>query len=284
MLPPDTSAVIDFYETHPINEQQILAALDARGIAPGEVTEDILKEYDQDHYGGVEAVERLAAAAGIAAADHVLDVCSGMGGPARYLAHRFGCRVTGLDLTASRHHGAVRLTEMAGLSELVDFRLGDAMNMPFGDAVFDKVIGQEAWAHVPSKAKLIGECVRIVKPGRVIAFTDILQRNPLPPAVWERLNRGMTFTEIVTAHAYCELLEQRGCRIEECRDLSDEWTAVLQQRLRMYRGMRDQTIAKLGEAHYERYDNAYTFFVSLYADKLLGGSLIVARRMDGAAE
>jgi hypothetical protein len=53
---------------------------------------------------------------------------------------------------------------------------------------------------------------------------------------------------------------------------------VLQQRLQMYRGMRDQTIAKLGAEHYERYDNAYTFFVSLYADKLLGGSLIVARR------
>ena len=61
----------------------------------------------------------------------MLDVCSGMGGPARYLAHRLGCRVTGLDITESRYQGALRLTPLVGLDDLVDFRLGNAL----GDAV-----------------------------------------------------------------------------------------------------------------------------------------------------
>src|SRR4051794_33908297 len=99
-----------YYDGHPINEQQILEHLQRRGIPLDRVTEDELKEHDQDHYGGIAAVDALAEAAGIAAGTHVLDVCSGMGGPARYLAHRLGCRVTGLDLTRSRYESAGRLT------------------------------------------------------------------------------------------------------------------------------------------------------------------------------
>jgi ubiquinone/menaquinone biosynthesis C-methylase UbiE len=272
------NAVVDFYETHPINEQQILEALQARGIALDAISEDVLKDHDQDHYGGVEAVDRLMAAAGIRASDHVLDVCSGMGGPARYIAHRLGCRVTGLDFTESRHHGAVRLTELARLQHLVDFRHGNALEMPFADVTFDVLIGQEAWGHIPNKPQLISECVRVVKPGGTIAFTDILERNPMPADVRERLHQGMTFTELATADGYCELLKARGCEIVECRDLSDEWTAVLQKRREMYRGLKDVTIARLGVAHYERYDNAYTFFVALYEQRYLGGALVVARR------
>ena len=88
----------------------------------------------------------------------------------------------------------------------------------------------------------------------------------------------MTFTEIVTADDYCRLLRERGCAIVECRDLSAEWTEVLRQRLQMYRSLKESTIAKFGQAHFEKYDDAYRFFVSLYADGLLGGALIVARR------
>ncbi len=58
-----------------------------------------------------------------------------MGGPARYLASRLGCRVTGLDITPSRHQGAQHLTELVRLSEQVDFHLGSALEMPFEDAV-----------------------------------------------------------------------------------------------------------------------------------------------------
>jgi sarcosine/dimethylglycine N-methyltransferase len=178
-LEPSIDAVIRFYETHPINEYEILEKLRADGVDLDGLTEETLQNYDQDHFGGLEAVDALAAEAGIGAATHVLDVCSGMGGPARYLAHRLGCRVTGLDLTRSRHEAAVRLTAMVSLDHLVDFRLGNALDMPFAGASFDVVIGQEAFAHVPDKPRLIAECARVVRPGGLIAFTDILRRERL---------------------------------------------------------------------------------------------------------
>ena len=153
----EIGSVAQFYETHPINEEQILHDLARDGVALEGLTEAVLQRYDQDHFGGLEAVDILADRAGIGAGMQVLDVCSGMGGPARYLAHHRGCRVTGLDITASRHDGAVRWTRLVGLDDLVDFRLGNALEMPFADAAFDVVIGQEAFFHVPEKPRLMSQ-------------------------------------------------------------------------------------------------------------------------------
>src|SRR5262249_61617407 len=84
------------------------------GLAP----ED-LWQWDQDHYGGLQAVEALARRAGIHAGMAVLDVCAGLGGPARGLAHRFGARGTGVGLTPARRPARARLTAPLRLDPLV---------------------------------------------------------------------------------------------------------------------------------------------------------------------
>ena len=275
---PGIDSVVHFYETHPINEQQILHDLARDGVALDGLTEAGLQAYDQDHFGGLDAVDVLADKAGIGSASHVLDVCSGMGGPARYLAYHRGCRVTGLDITASRHEGAIRLTGMVKLDHLVDFRLGNALDMPFADASFDVVIGQEAFAHVPDKPRLIAECARVVKPGGVIAFTDILRRSALAPEACERLRREMTFLGLESLEGYGRLLAENGCTVLERDDLGAWWTEILVQRLAMYRGLKATTVAKFGAAHFERWDDAYAFFVGLFAAGQLSGGRFVARR------
>jgi sarcosine/dimethylglycine N-methyltransferase len=271
-------SVIRFYEAHPINEYEILEKLRADGIDLRTLTEEVLKDYDQDHFGGLEAVDVLAEKAGIDASTRVLDVCSGMGGPARYLAHRLGCRVTGLDITESRHKAALRLTALVGLEHLVDFRLGNALDMPFADAAFDVVIGQEAFAHVPDKPRLIAECARVVRPGGIIAFTDILRRDGLSEAEFERLQSGMTFQSFETLDGYERLLARSGCDVIVQDDLSAWWTEVLQGRLAMYRSLEDTTVARFGAAHFRKWDDTYAFFVGLFAAGRLGGGRFVARR------
>ena len=270
-------SVVHFYETHPINEQQILHDLARDGITLEGLTEEILKDYDQDHFGGLEAVDILAEKAGIGSPSRVLDVCSGMGGPARYLAHRLGCRVTGLELTKSRHEGAVRLTALVGLNHLVDFRLGNALDMPFADATFDVVIGQEAFAHVPDKPRLIAECARVVRPGGTIAFTDILRREALSAAEFARLRRAMTFQSLESLEGYGELLTDCGCAVIAREDLSAWWSEVLKRRLEMYRSLEDTTVAKFGAAHFQKWDETYAFFVGLFAAGRLGGGRFVAQ-------
>jgi sarcosine/dimethylglycine N-methyltransferase len=272
-------SVIHLYDTHPINEQQILHDLERDGIALDGLTEGILKDYDQDHFGGLEAVDVLAEKAGISAGTHVLDVCSGVGGPARYLAHRLGCRVTGLDITRSRHEAAVRLTALVGLDHLVGFRLGNALDMPFADAGFDVVIGQEAFAHVPDKPRLIAECARVVRPGGVIAFTDILRREALSAAEFERLRSDMTFQSLESLDGYGRLLARCGCAVLMQDDLSAWWTEILKGRLAMYRSLEDTTVARFGAAHFRTWDETYAFFVGLFAAGRLGGGRFIARRV-----
>lgn len=269
-------AVERFYDFHPINAKQILSAVAARGFAPDAITEAVLQQHDQDHYGGTAATDRLIAEAAVQAHDRVLDVCSGMGGPARYLAWKTGCNVTGLDLTASRVEGATELTRIAGLSGSVRFVHGNALAMPFDGASFTLAISQEAFAHVPDKATLVAECARVLRPGGRLVFSDILHRGNLSTDDAQRLSAGMTFSEIQTIDDYAAKLTSRGMSVVRVIDLTQEWTRILVERHAMYRSLEADTVARLGRDHFERYDRAYEHFVGLYQSGVLAGALFHA--------
>lgn len=143
----------------------------------------------------------------------MLDVCSGVGGPARYIAWKSGCQVTGLDLTASRVEGATALTEAAGMTRQVRFAQGNAMAMPFADESFTLAVSQEAFAHIPEKRQVISECARVLRPRGRLVFSDITSRAALPDADARKLFDGMRFSEIVNLV-----------------DLTDEWTRILLDR------------------------------------------------------
>jgi ubiquinone/menaquinone biosynthesis C-methylase UbiE len=278
MIDARANAVERFYDFHPINARQILDAVAARGIAPDAITQEVLQQHDQDHYGGAAATDRLIVEAALRADDVVLDVCSGMGGPARYLAWKTGCDVTGLDITASRVEGATELTRLAGLSGSVRFVHGNAVAMPFQDASFTLAIAQESFAHVPDKPRLLAECARVLRPAGRLVFTDILHRGSLSAADSERLFEGMTFSEIATVEGYTEQLRLCGMEVVRVVDVTQEWTRILVERLAMYRSLEAQTVARLGREHFERYDRAYEHFVGLYRIGVLAGALIHARK------
>lgn len=277
------SSVIGFYDTHPINEEEILTKLRAKGLDLRAVTEAELCEFDQDHYGGLDAVEALADAAGIAAHHHVLDVCSGLGGPARWLAHTRGCRVTGLDFTRSRVEGARRLTARVGLADRVDFVEGDATAMPLPDAAFDIAIAQEGWCHIADKAALVSEVARVLVPDGTVAFTDIVVTADFTDTDAARLAATMKMPRLGTVDDYSQRLRANGFTDLHATDLTVAWKTILQARLQMYRSLRDTTVAQFGEARYAEYNSAYTFFVGLFAEGKLGGVRMVARRAAAAA-
>lgn len=277
--PEQLAPVVGFYETHPISERQVLDKLAAEGVDTRGLSEDVLQAHDQDHFGGIDANDALAARAGMDASTHVLDVCCGLGGPSRYFAHRTGCRVTGVDLTKSRIEGARRLTALTGLTDRVDFVRGNALDLPFADAGFDIAISQEAFCHVPDKDRLIAECARVLKPGGRLAFTDILATETMEPETRARLHREMTFNDLSTAAEYAARLEAAGCTVTHIDDLGPAWRDILVARLAMYRSLRAQTVDRFGQAHFEKWDSAYSHFVGHYATgQLSGGRFVAVRR------
>lgn len=272
------STVIDFYDRHPINEHQILEKLAADGHDPAHVDETILQNYDQDHFGGVAANDALADLAGIDASTHILDVCCGLGGPARYLAHTRGCRANGIDLARTRIEGARNLTTRAGLHGRVEFQVGNALANPFLDRSFDVVLSQEAFCHIPQKARLVAECVRVLKAGGRFAFTDIVTTPLTTLPMRERLTAEMTFQELASPADYRAFLEAAGCTVVSIDDLGPQWAEILQKRLAMYRSLKSQTVARFGADHFEAWDAAYAHFVGLYQTGALSGARILARR------
>ena len=270
--------VIQFYDTHPINEQQIMEKLATDNVVLETLTEDVLQHYDMDHYDGVSAIDKLATAAYLGPDHHVLDVASGMGGPARYLAHNYGCRVTGIDLTESRIDGATRLTALVGLAEQVDFRSANALENPFADGTFDVVIGEEAWCHIPDKQRLVQECVRVTKKGGCLSFTDILERDGLADDDRQTLHDGMGYADLGSLDEYHDLLTAAGCIVEEVEDLSDRWTVILRERLEMYRSLKAQTAANFGDEVHDRWDRIYSLFVGEIEAGHIGGGRFLARK------
>ncbi len=271
-------AVVTYYDTHPINEHQILEKLALDGHELDGLTEAILQNYDQDHYGGLAITEQLAVDAGIETEHHVLDVCSGMGGPARYFAYHRGCRVTGLDLTESRVEGATRLTALVGLDDLVDFRQGDARAMPFEDKAFDVAISQEALLHVPDKASVVRECARVLKPGGVIAFTDLALVEPLEDAEMAKLGPALASVNFATMDQYRDWLLASGFELLVAFDRSEELMTILTERLSMYKRLGGQTRDRFGAEREKEWEKGYTFFVETVVAGRLGGCRFVARK------
>ena len=267
-----------FYNTHPISESQVLNKLEQTGADTSILTVELLQHHDQDHFGGLAATDALARHAKINESTHVLDLCCGLGGPARYLAYHHGCRVTGVDMNTDRLAGAVRLTERTKLEDRVLFHHANALQTGLADETFDVIVSQEAFCHIPDKKTLIAECVRLLKPGGCIVYTDILARNSMTNEIHSRLESEMAFSELSTLEQYCHLLEEKGCQVVKVEDLSDDWAQILIDRLAMYRSLKEQTVSSFGLTHFQKWDRTYSFFVDLYRSGELGGGRFVARK------
>ena len=273
-------AVVQYYDTHPINEHQILEKVSRDGHDPNALTEAVLQDYDQDHYGGIESTERLANDASIEEGHSVLDVCSGMGGPARYLTFHRGCQVTGLDLTRSRVEGAKSLTSLVGLDHKVNYCLGDAQLMPFEASSFDVAISQEAMLHVPDKAAVIAECARVLKPDGIVSFTDLTRNDRLDPATMAKLGPALASVNFATKAAYRYWLEAHEFEILDEFDRSEELKVILTERLAMYKKLGTQTRDRFGVEREKEWEEGYTFFVETVVAGRLGGCRFVARKLD----
>lgn len=148
-------------------------ALREDGIDPGRPSIEALALYDQFHGRALEATEEVARLMPARAGDHLLDVGSGIGGPARWFARRFDCRVTGIDLTAEFCEVARHLTQLLGMQDRVRFELGNALEMPFTAASFDGAYSMNVSMNIADKAALYREIRRTLKPGGWLVLSEI---------------------------------------------------------------------------------------------------------------
>ena len=208
---------------------RLKTSLAALGHEGQRLTPQQLAGLDQFHTRGLAATAELAKLAGITAADSALDVGSGVGGPARFLAAAHGCRVTGVDLSEPFVEAARYLTERTGQSGQVAFEVASALELPYADGRFDVALLQHVAMNVADRGQLYREIRRVLKPGGRFATFDVVSNGgePIYPLPWAR-TPATSF--LLSAAATREAVEEAGFRVTEWRDDSaaaKTWAAEL---------------------------------------------------------
>ncbi|HTV87972.1 MAG TPA: class I SAM-dependent methyltransferase [Stellaceae bacterium] len=153
--------------------ERALAALRAANGADTPVTPDALAPIDHFHGRGVLATEELARRLDPQPGEHLLDIGSGIGGPARWIAAHYRVHVTGVDLTPEFCAGARALNAACGLAELVTIIEGSALDLPVPDAAFDRAYSQNVIMNIADKPRFYREAWRALKPGGLLALSNV---------------------------------------------------------------------------------------------------------------
>lgn len=179
---------------------------------------------EQIHVGGFASSMALAEKAGIREGQRVLDLCSALGAGVRLLVRNLHVRGYGLDGTPHMHAEAIARAKRDGLEGSTEFKLGDVTAIPWPDATFDVVWGEDAWCYVADKERLIAEASRVLTKGGTIAFTDWVEGpNGLAEADAVRINRFMKFPYLESQKGYVALLRKYGFTVKVADDLTPDF-------------------------------------------------------------
>jgi len=188
----------------------IVSALAKMSKSLDGLTVEDLAPVDHFHARGFPATVELADRLPIKAGQHVVDIGCALGGPARYLAKRFQCKVSGIDITESYVEAANKLTALLRMEGQVTIEHGDGQRLPYADAFFDGAYTQHVTMNVADRPRFFAEAFRVLKRGAFFALTEQglgPKGNPHYPSPWSADGSG---AYLVTPSETRALLEAAG--------------------------------------------------------------------------
>jgi sarcosine/dimethylglycine N-methyltransferase len=215
----NTTAVAGHYGSSGIADRVLAALRDAKGPdAP--VTPDNLAPFDHFHGRGVAATQEIADQLTLKPGERVLDIGSGIGGPARWFAAKYDVHVTGVDLTPEFCAAAEALNAATGLAERVRIFNGSALDLPVPDGVFDAAYSQNVIMNIADKKQFYREAFRALRPGGRLALSNLCAGpagEPYFPVPWAT-TRDTSF--LATPDEMRADLIAAGFDIAEFRDIT----------------------------------------------------------------
>lgn len=199
----------------------IAESLRQAGKDIGALTSADLATVDEFHIRGRKATLEIGRMLALGGASELLDIGSGLGGPARTLAEAHGCHVTGIDLTQAFCDAATALSGWVGLGDRVAFRQGDATSLPFADGQFDAAMTIHVAMNIARKDLMYAEAKRVLKPGARFVVYDVLQGEGgevLYPVPWAR---DPSISHLATPDTMPALLTGAGFALLEVQDSTE---------------------------------------------------------------
>jgi sarcosine/dimethylglycine N-methyltransferase len=224
------------------------------------------------------ATELMAAQLSLNETSRVLDLGSGYGTPARFLAARFGCSVTGLNVSSVEIEEAEKLTRAEGLESSVTFDHGDFHDLPYSDSVFDVVWSQDSLMYGADKRGILEEVARVLKPGGMLDVTDILARRDLDAEDRDRLYARVRTPEMWDTERYLAELIDLNFRIRRVEDWSRHVAASYAWAREQAKAKRDELESKVGAELVQRTLDGLEFWVDMAERENVGWVFLVAQK------
>ena len=192
---------------------RIISALEEAGFDIKNLEPDVFAGADEFHVGGRIGSEFVASALTVQSGQRVLDLGSGIGGPARYIANMLDVTVEGIDLTPEFVEAAVEITEMVGMAEQVSFQIGSATSIPFDDDTFDASTMLHVGMNISDKELLFSEIARVSKTNGSIVVYDVMRTGKddlVFPMPWSSTPE---YSFVETTDAYVKAAENAGLEL-----------------------------------------------------------------------
>ena len=213
-----TEQIVAQHYAHGSLEAALLDGLRRSGKNAERIDPDDLAPADEFHIGGRQATVEFADQLGLRPGMELLDIGSGIGGPARYFAHHRKCRVTGIDLTDEYVRVAGALSERTGLAGSLKFVQGSALALPFPPASFDGAYMLHVGMNIGEKATLFGQVKRVLKPGGLFGVYDVMRIGAGElafPVPWARTAES---SFVASTDDYRRLLREAGFTVQKERE------------------------------------------------------------------
>ena len=258
---------------HPIDQKDLTVAkrIDLFDSTYGHFTTDVLQTIRNETFGQdigqnswttVEEYDRFISWLDLRPEHHVLEVASGSGGPAQYVADSAGCRVTGIDANEAGVATANQSVAGSDHADRITFKVADANSaLPFDDNSFDAVLCIDSMNHFPDRLKVFQEWRRILRPGRRAIFTDpVVVTGPVTND--ELALRSSIGLFLFVPYGFNEqLIEGSGFRLLKYEDVSAN-AATVSRRWHESRQRHKHALVKIeGE---ERFEGVQEFFAAVH--------------------
>ncbi len=276
----DSERLAAFYEENSSVDSIVRALsaerVDVAGLSPRDL---YTRGLDCQNLGGFAVLEHIAEIAEkhgrLDSSHRVIDVGCGLGGPARYLADRFGCAVEGVELLQLRVDTARLLSQMVGGARAVDrvrFEQGEATRLPAIEATYDQAWVLDVTVHVRAKGAIFGEIARVLRPGGLLVLHD--QPGPLPRAM-APLTRKAPYYAPSLPHLL-RSVEDAGLRVIEWRETTELVRGQLAERLAFH-----ESLPARGDSASRRRHERRVASIAAYVEALSGEGrtgVLIARK------
>lgn len=241
-----------------------------------------LLPFDQNHYGGTDAIDRCVEVCGLTPSSRVLQLGSSVGGPARYLAGTLGCAVLAVELQEGLSAAARELTARCSLQELVHHVSGDFLQVGphLAPASYDCICSWLTQLHFSraDRARLFSTAARLLKPGGALYAEDFVLLGSLTPLEEQCLRRDVFCSYLPSRGEYAAQLTAAGMVVEQNEELTAEWTAWTRARADKFQQQRAEQLAAHGEEIVAALGPFYEAVAKLFEGGHVGGVRILARK------